>query len=195
MSCNGVTSDIDNIDIGVAITQLTDDLPTPDDIERVRAHLATKGWPLDDARRQRGPRIAVLRALRVPPGSATQLLPALERVLNGSDPALVAVPAGEMRMTLRAATSRREIDDDIALVVTTSGTTGAPKGALLTADALTASASATYDRLGGPGRWLLAVPPYHIAGLQVLVRSVLAGSAPVELDVSAGSISPNYPAP
>jgi O-succinylbenzoic acid--CoA ligase len=79
-----------------------------------------------------------------------------------------------------------EIDDDVALVVTTSGTTGAPKGALLTADALTASASATYHRLGGPGRWLLAVPPYHIAGLQVLVRSVLAGAAPVELDVSDG---------
>jgi o-succinylbenzoate---CoA ligase len=78
------------------------------------------------------------------------------------------------------------IDDDIALVATTSGTTGAPKGALLTAAALTASAAATHDRLGGPGSWLLALPPYHIAGVQVLVRSVLAGSAPVELDVSAG---------
>ena len=72
----------------------------------------------------------------------------------------------------------------MALVVTTSGTTGAPKGALLTAAALTASASATHDRLGGPGSWLLALPPYHIAGLQVLVRSVLAGSVPVELDVT-----------
>lgn len=41
---------VDNIDIGVAITQLTDDLPTPADVERVRARLATKGWPLDDAR-------------------------------------------------------------------------------------------------------------------------------------------------
>ena len=41
---------IDNIDIGVAITQLTDDLPTPDDVDRVRARLATKGWPLDDVR-------------------------------------------------------------------------------------------------------------------------------------------------
>ena len=78
------------------------------------------------------------------------------------------------------------IDDDIALVATTSGTTGAPKGALLTAAALVASASATHDRLGGPGSWLLALPPYHIAGVQVLVRSVLAGSAPVELDVSDG---------
>ncbi|MGB9248419.1 MAG: AMP-binding protein, partial [Mycobacterium sp.] len=79
-----------------------------------------------------------------------------------------------------------DIDDDVALVVTTSGTTGTPKGALLTAAALTASAEATHDRLGGPGRWLLALPSYHIAGIQVLVRSLLAGTVPVELDVSTG---------
>ena len=79
-----------------------------------------------------------------------------------------------------------DIDDGVALVVTTSGTTGAPKGALLTAAALTASAEATHDRLGGPGRWLLALPSYHIAGVQVLVRSLLAGTVPVELDVSTG---------
>jgi hypothetical protein len=40
----------DDIDIGVTITQITDQLPSPDDIERVRARLAAKGWPLDDAR-------------------------------------------------------------------------------------------------------------------------------------------------
>jgi hypothetical protein len=43
-------ADIDDIDIGVLITQMTDELPSPDDIERVRARLAAKGWPLDDAR-------------------------------------------------------------------------------------------------------------------------------------------------
>jgi hypothetical protein len=42
--------DSDAVDIGVLITQLTDELPSPDDIERVRARLAAKGWPLDDAR-------------------------------------------------------------------------------------------------------------------------------------------------
>jgi O-succinylbenzoic acid--CoA ligase len=116
------------------------------------------------------------------------LLPALERVLDGRDPALVAVPAhGDRETTLRALRVGYDIDDDVALVVTTSGTTGAPKGAMLTATALTASASATHDRLGGPGAWLLALPPYHIAGLQVLVRSVLAGSVPVELDVTNAS--------
>lgn len=40
----------DDIDIGVLITQFTDELPSPEDIERVRARLSAKGWPLDDAR-------------------------------------------------------------------------------------------------------------------------------------------------
>ena len=111
-------------------------------------------------------------------------------MLDGRDPALVAVPAdGDHASELRALRVGCEIDDDVAVVAVTSGTsgtTGAPKGALLTAAALRASASATHDRLGGPGSWLLALPPYHIAGLQVLVRSVLAGSVPVELNISAG---------
>jgi O-succinylbenzoic acid--CoA ligase len=79
-----------------------------------------------------------------------------------------------------------EIDDEIALVVSTSGTTGTPKGAMLTSAALIAGASATHDRLGGPGRWLLALPAHHIAGMQILVRSVLAGTVPVEMDITGG---------
>ncbi len=106
-------------------------------------------------------------------------------MLDGRDPALVALAPHDDR-ALDALRVGEDIDDDVALVATTSGTTGAPKGALLTAAALTASAAATHDRLGGPGGWLLALPPYHIAGVQVLVRSVLAGTVPVELDVSAG---------
>jgi hypothetical protein len=42
--------DYDHIDIGVAITQITDDLPNPEDVERVRQRLSAKGWPLDDRR-------------------------------------------------------------------------------------------------------------------------------------------------
>ncbi|WP_407685193.1 DUF3349 domain-containing protein [Mycobacterium sp. HUMS_1102779] len=40
--------ELDHIDIGVAITQITDELPSPADIERVRARLAERGWPFDD---------------------------------------------------------------------------------------------------------------------------------------------------
>jgi O-succinylbenzoic acid--CoA ligase len=116
--------------------------------------------------------------------SASPLLAELDDVLNGRASALVPVGADDSAMA--ALRVGEDIDDDVALVVTTSGTTGTPKGALLTAAALTASAEATHDRLGGPGRWLLALPSYHIAGIQVLVRSLLAGTVPVELDVSTG---------
>jgi hypothetical protein len=42
--------EFDHVDIGVLITQITDELPSPEDIERVRVRLAAKGWPLDDPR-------------------------------------------------------------------------------------------------------------------------------------------------
>jgi hypothetical protein len=42
--------EFDEVDIGVLITQLTDELPDPADVERVRNRLAAKGWPLDDPR-------------------------------------------------------------------------------------------------------------------------------------------------
>ena len=102
---------------------------------------------------------------------------------------MVPVPAGNLRESDVLTTSLRigeEIDDEIALVIATSGTTGTPKGAMLTPAALIASASATHDRLGGPGTWLLALPTHHIAGMQVLIRSALAGTVPVELDLSGG---------
>ncbi len=42
--------EFDRIDIGVFITQMTDELPREEDVERVRERLAAKGWPLDDPR-------------------------------------------------------------------------------------------------------------------------------------------------
>ncbi len=44
------SGEFDHIDIGVLITRITDELPAPDDVERVRAKLAAYGWPLDDPR-------------------------------------------------------------------------------------------------------------------------------------------------
>jgi Protein of unknown function (DUF3349) len=46
----GKLPDVDNADIGVLISQITDEMPSTNDIERVRARLAAKGWPLDDPR-------------------------------------------------------------------------------------------------------------------------------------------------
>lgn len=117
------------------------------------------------------------------------MLTVLEGVLDGRDAPLVPVPAGNLRQSQLLTSALRVgeyIDDEIALVIPTSGTTGSPKGAMLTASALIASASATHDRLGGPGTWLLALPAHHIAGIQVLVRSLQAGTVPAEIDVTAG---------
>ena len=44
--------DFDDIDIGVAITQITDELPSQEDVERVRTRLIANGWPLDEPRDQ-----------------------------------------------------------------------------------------------------------------------------------------------
>ncbi len=116
--------------------------------------------------------------------AALSVLRVVEDVLGDADFAMLPVPADDERQSRLLTTTLRagaEIDDDVALVVSTSGTTGTPKGSMLTAAALTASARATHSRLGGPGRWLLALPAYHIAGLQVLVRSVIGGSTPVAM--------------
>jgi O-succinylbenzoic acid--CoA ligase len=76
--------------------------------------------------------------------------------------------------------------DPTAVAVTTSGSTGVPKVVLLSASALFASAAATHDRLGGAGHWLLALPAHHVAGLQVLVRSLVAGTRPAVLNLNTG---------
>lgn len=72
------------------------------------------------------------------------------------------------------------------VVVTTSGSSGEPKHVALPARALRASAEASHTRLGGPGHWLLALPVQHVAGLQVLVRAMLAGTEPEVLELRGG---------
>ncbi|MFT4028264.1 MAG: AMP-binding protein [Protaetiibacter sp.] len=69
----------------------------------------------------------------------------------------------------------------VGLVVETSGSTGRPKRVVLPADAVLASAAASESALGGPAQWVLALPVHYIAGLNVLARSLVAGTAPVPL--------------
>lgn len=108
-----------------------------------------------------------------PDGPAVaRFLTALGAALEGSGPAVAVVGPGD------AAPGQDEVPDDVALVVRTSGTGGQGRDVLLSARALAASAAATHDRLGGPGRWVLALPLRHIAGVQVLVRSLASGTEP-----------------
>ena len=117
------------------------------------------------------------------PDAAARLGAAALAALEGDGPAVLPTGPGDPAPTddLLA-----PVDDGVAAVVTTTGSTGAPKAVLLPADALRASADATYARLGPPGRWLLALPAHHIAGLQVLLRSARAGAPAAVMDLREG---------
>ena len=146
----------------------------------------------------------LLQLLPVPTGDRVlSLIPRLHTALSGSGPALLPVPADDdvetarLATTLAAGTALADWEDDphdpTALVVATSGSTGTPKGALLPAAALIASAEATRARLSTgrdpehrqiAAQWLLTLPATHIAGLQVLLRAVAAGTEPTVLDTA-----------
>lgn len=90
------------------------------------------------------------------------------------DPAL-AVP--QLREWLGAADPQR-------LLIETSGSSGVPKRVVLTRVAVLASVRASAARLGAQGRWLLALPTSYVAGVQVVVRSLVAGHEPVLVEGS-----------
>ncbi len=113
------------------------------------------------------------------PERVAELTTALAAALDGG-PAVAPLAPGT------AVSSTDEPGTGVAGVIATSGSTGAPKLVALSATALRASALATADRLGGPARWLLALPAEHVAGVQVIVRALLAGAAPVVQDLRGG---------
>ncbi len=83
--------------------------------------------------------------------------------------------AANLARRIPARASGRSVGVD--MVLRTSGsTTGTGKLVGVSMDALVASARATHKHLGGPGTWVLALPAYHAAGVQVLVRAAVAGT-------------------
>ena len=111
------------------------------------------------------------------------LLPALTAALAGSAP-LAVLPAGPAAAVDAARDLLRAdapLEPGADLVVVTSGSTGRGRAVLLSAAALRASGAATHEHLGGDGSWLLTLPLTAIAGLQILGRSVLAGTRPTVL--------------
>lgn len=73
------------------------------------------------------------------------------------------------------------MEPDTAVIIGTSGSTGESKGVELSAAALLSSARASLARAGARAgdRWLVCLPVTHVAGLQVLVRSLASGTEPV----------------
>lgn len=127
-----------------------------------------------------------MRVVRVDGGEAgvRALSEALADALRGGPPVLPAAPEAEA--VVAAMRPDDPVPEPTAVLVASSGSTGDPKGVLLSAAALTSSARATHARLGGQGRWLLATPAQYIGGLQVLVRSLLSGLEPGVLDLTHG---------
>jgi len=79
-------------------------------------------------------------------------------------------------------------------IIFTSGTTGQPKGAVLTFDNHLQSANASAYRIGIDvnDRWLSCLPLYHVGGLAVVFRSCLYGTGIVlheRFDVDAFNAS------
>lgn len=141
---------------------------------------------------ERVPRL--LRPIALGARPVTGALALVSAALDGTGDALLPLPPSPAERSALAplmpgtplAAGEDDDSDPTALVLATSGSTGKPKGAVLPASALLASAAATASRLGGHGTWLLALAPHHVAGAQVLVRSILAGTTPEVLDLTAG---------
>ena len=73
--------------------------------------------------------------------------------------------------------------DDIAVLLYTSGTTGAPKAAVLRHKNLVGYILSSVEFMGAgeDEATLVSVPPYHIAGLAAILSSVYAGRRIVQL--------------
>jgi o-succinylbenzoate---CoA ligase len=120
-----------------------------------------------------GPAIAPLDA-SLPPARLAALLEALAPDTVEDRDGVTTVRSGQ----------EKRVAEGTAVIVPTSGSTGAPKGVELSASALLYSARASLARIGArPGeRWLCCLPTAYIPGIQVLVRSLVSGTDPVLAD-------------
>lgn len=107
-----------------------------------------------------------------------------DAVVAAYDPDVVCV-AGEPD-DVRRATSAHDLHPDLALLLSTSGTTGSPKLVRLSRDnvASNAAAIADYLRLGPDDRAITALPLHYCYGLSVLHSHLVAGASVVLTDLS-----------
>lgn len=107
---------------------------------------------------------------------------ALKRAWGDGDAVLPVdprLPAPARAALIGAMRPDEPVEDGDALVVATSGTTGEPKGAVLTHEAVEASARATSARLEvdpATDSWLACLPLAHVGGLSVVTRALATGT-------------------
>jgi O-succinylbenzoic acid--CoA ligase len=120
-----------------------------------------------------------LAAIDLPGGPA--FVTELRRIWDDGDAAFAVdqrLPPAARERLLREMRVGDDVEPGDALVVATSGSTGAPKGVVLTHDAVAASATATSERLGvtGDDHWLACLPLAHVGGLSVVTRALHSGT-------------------
>lgn len=118
--------------------------------------------------------------LPVPPGplGVAAVTRAAVALLSGG-PAFAPFAADSRHDSMPPELPAGEVSDDVGLVVTTSGTTGAPLHVLIPREALLASAVDGARALGPPGHWLTTIPVTSIGGLLTVVRALQAGAEPI----------------
>ncbi|MEO8362865.1 MAG: AMP-binding protein [Ilumatobacteraceae bacterium] len=94
-----------------------------------------------------------------------------ELFLQIAPSAIIDASGTESKMT-----GGRAVDSGDALVIATSGSSGAPKGVVLTHDGIAASAAASNRRLGTTtsDHWLACLPLSHVGGMAVIIRALHA---------------------
>jgi o-succinylbenzoate---CoA ligase len=120
-----------------------------------------------------------LVALDLPGGP--QFVVELQRIWGRGDAALPVdqrLPPPAKEALLTAMRVGEPVEPGDALVVATSGSTGSPKGVVLTHGAVAASAAATSARLEVTERdhWLACLPLSHVGGLSVVTRALHTGT-------------------
>ncbi|MFO1467717.1 MAG: class I adenylate-forming enzyme family protein [Steroidobacteraceae bacterium] len=111
---------------------------------------------------------AILASLKIPPSIKVMTRKDFQRLASSAAPAVMSAPGAP---------------DDTAIQLFTSGTTGRPKAAVLRHQNLMSYVLGTVDfaSAGEEEAGLIAVPPYHIAGISAVLSSTYAGRRMVQL--------------